>query len=134
MIDIARVASLFRLVSEQRKTEESWPREERNESRKNAPFFSPYLTLALRASHAMIDSSLMLTVAMPLSFCVLPVASPVFFYSDKGSSYCANGLFHEKMEKAREDGEEVRKKGRRNVWEWDLPFSPPAFSQDLLTG
>ena len=107
-------------------------------------FFSPYLALAPRAllrnrtetlaTHAMIDSSLMLTVAMPLSFCVLRVASPVFFYSDKRSSYCANGLFHEKREKAREDGEEVRKKGRRNVWEWDLPFSPPAFSQDLLTG
>ena len=138
LIDIACVASLFRLVSE------LWPREERNESRKSAPFFSSYLTLAPRAllrnrtetlaTHAMIDSSLMLTVAMPLSFCLLRVASRVFFYSDKRSSYCANGLFHEKREKAREDGEEVRKKGRRNVWEWDLPFSPPAFSQDLLTG
>ena len=86
------------------------------------------------ATHAMIDSSLMLTVGMPFCFCVLRVAYPVFFYSDKRSSYCANGLFHEKREKAQEDGEEVKKKGRRNVWEWDLLFSPPAFSQDLLTG
>ena len=94
---------------------------------KKCAIFSPYLTLAPRAllrnrtetlaTHVMIDSSLMLTVAKPLSFYVLSVASPVFFYSDKRSSYCANGLFHEKRGKAREDGEKVRKKGRRNVWE-----------------
>ena len=97
-------------------------------------FFSLYLSLAPRAflrnrtetlaTHAMIDSSLMLTFVMPLSSCLLRVASPVFFYSDKRSSYCANGLFHEKREKAQEDGEEVRKKGRRNVWEWDLLSLP----------
>ena len=136
LTDIACVASLFRLVSEQRKTEEFWPREERTKSRKNAPFFSPYLTLAPRASHAMIDSSLMLTVAMPLSFCVLRVASPVFFYSDKRSSYCAKGLFHQKRENAREDGEEVRKKGRKTYGSgtsFSLPLrSPRTCSQGSL--
>ena len=142
LIDIARVAGLFRLVSEQRKTEESWPREER---KKCTDFFRRiWLSLLVLFSETgrkrllptlwLIVVLCMLTVGMPLCFCVLRVASPVFFYSDKRSSYCANGLFHEKREKAREDGEEVRKKGRRNVWQWDLPFSPPAFSQDLLTG
>ena len=146
LIDIACVASHFRLVSEQRKTEEFWPREERNESRKSAPFFSSYLTLAPRAllrnrtetlaTHAMIDSSLMLTVAMPLSFCVLRVASRVFFFSDKRSSYCAKGLFHEKRENAREDGEEVRKKGRKTYGSGtclSLPLrSPRTCSQGSL--
>lgn len=109
-------------------------------------FFSPYLTLAPRAflrnrtetlaTHAMIDSSLMLTVGMPLCFCVLRVASPVFFYSDKRSSYCAKGLFHEKREKAREDGEEVRKKRRKTYGSgtsFSLPLrSPRTCSQGSL--
>ena len=78
----------------------------------------------------------MLTVAMPLSFCLLRVASPVFFYSDKRSSYCANGLFHERREKAREDGEEVRKKGRKTYGSGTSlslpPRSPRTCSQGSL--
>ena len=74
----------------------------------------------------------MLTVAMPLSFCVLRVASRVFFFSDKRSSYCAIGLFHEKRENAREDGEEVRKKGRKE--EKRMGVGPVFLSPCVLPG
>ena len=76
----------------------------------------------------------MLTVAMPLSFCVLRVASPVFSIPINVPVLLRERSLSRGEEKAPADGEEVRKKKRRGVGTSLslLPRSPRACSQASL--